>query len=71
MTEKKSLLLKKLSCYLDDMMLFLPREREQAAAMVDEQVKKGKRSFTITELSIFEKVADSLKVEGDLELEDI
>lgn len=71
MTEKKSLLLKKLSCYLDDMMLFLPREREQAAGMVDEQVKKGKRSFTITELSIFEKVADSLKVEGDLELEDI
>ena len=71
MTEKKSLLLKKLSCYLDDMMLFLPREREQAAAMVDEQVKKGKRSFTITELSIFENVADSLKVEGDLELEDI
>ena len=71
MTEKKSLLLKKLSCYLDDMMLFLPREREQAAAMVDEQVNKGKRSFTITELSVFEKVADSLKVEGDLELEDI
>ena len=56
MTEKKSLLLKKLSCYLDDMMLFLPREREQASALVDEQ---------------FEKVANSLKVEGDLELEDI
>ena len=71
MTEKKSLLLKKLSCYLDDMMLFLPREREQASALVDEQVKKGKRSFTITELSVFEKVANSLKVEGDLELEDI
>ena len=58
--EKGSIMARKLGYFLEESVFYLPKDREQAEAEINERVRAKRLTFTIPEMSLFQRLADSL-----------
>lgn len=63
--EKGSIMARKLGYFLEESVFYLPKDREAAEAEINERVRAKRLTFTIPEMSLFQRLADSLATSSD------
>lgn len=63
--EKGSIMARKLGYFLEESVFYLPKSRDAAEAEINERVRAKRLTFTIPEMSLFQRLADSLVTESD------